>query len=298
MITKGKIVSTPGELNENIYSVRIPYFESAGINQKQIFSCTVCGDPGIVNGLRVDDTVFVAFEDGKNESPVIIGKLFTNNDSDGTSYAHFDSLTVDNFVSFGNNGKLGNVSFKDIEGAVQQVTAHPLTINSPVVKLIGVNSRTITGKQLQTTANYGAIPFHKNEVVFRFRLESGTLCVGDKIQITKRQLVTHSKANKSKRYVQRACLSIEITEQNVNEKYFEFVIDIDNNVGLKEFKKLSHNKLRGLKGYYEPCEVRVRRPQGKDDAQMFNSQSLALVFRAVRLNEDPDMIIDHTISIH
>ena len=73
MVTKGIITSI--DFNGNTCQVRIPFFETAG-NDPIIGTAIVSNTPGSYNGYKVDDVVLVAFEDGKMETPVIIGKLY------------------------------------------------------------------------------------------------------------------------------------------------------------------------------------------------------------------------------
>ena len=73
MVTKGIITSI--DFNGNTCQVRIPLFETAG-NDPIISTAVVSNTPGSYNGYKVDDVVLVAFEDGKMETPVVIGKLY------------------------------------------------------------------------------------------------------------------------------------------------------------------------------------------------------------------------------
>ena len=73
MVTKGIITSI--DFNGNTCQVRIPLFETAG-NDPIISTAIVSNTPGSYNGYKVDDVVLVAFEDGKMETPVVIGKLY------------------------------------------------------------------------------------------------------------------------------------------------------------------------------------------------------------------------------
>ena len=73
MVTKGIITSV--DFNGNTCQVRIPLFESAG-NDPITGTAIVSNTPGSYNGYKVGDVVLVAFEDGKMETPVIVGKLY------------------------------------------------------------------------------------------------------------------------------------------------------------------------------------------------------------------------------
>ena len=73
MVTKGIITSI--DFNGNTCQVRIPLFETAG-NDPITGTAIVSNTPGSYNGYKVGDVVLVAFEDGKMQNPVIIGKLY------------------------------------------------------------------------------------------------------------------------------------------------------------------------------------------------------------------------------
>ncbi len=81
MVTKGILQTI--DFNGNTCTVRLPYFETASINDPIILNATLMMVPGVYNGYKPNDVVLVAFEDGQINNPVVIGKLFlgTNNES-------------------------------------------------------------------------------------------------------------------------------------------------------------------------------------------------------------------------
>lgn len=73
MVTKGIIKTL--DLTGNTCTVRLPLFETAG-NDHIIGTATISNTPGSYNGYKEGDVVWVAFEDGSMNSPVVIGKLY------------------------------------------------------------------------------------------------------------------------------------------------------------------------------------------------------------------------------
>ena len=81
MVTKGILQTI--DFNGNTCTVRLPYFETASINDPIVLNATIMMVPGVYNGYKPNDVVLVAFEDGQINNPAVIGKLFlgTNNES-------------------------------------------------------------------------------------------------------------------------------------------------------------------------------------------------------------------------
>ena len=73
MLAKGIIDSI--DFSSNTCIVRIPQFETAN-SDPIILSATFSITPGMYNGYKENDVVWVAFENNRLEHPVIIGKLF------------------------------------------------------------------------------------------------------------------------------------------------------------------------------------------------------------------------------
>ena len=73
MVTKGIIKLI--DFNGNSCIVRMPYFETAGSSEVAC-EALISNVPGIYNGYKENDVVWVAFEDGSMETPVVIGKLY------------------------------------------------------------------------------------------------------------------------------------------------------------------------------------------------------------------------------
>jgi len=55
MITKGQVEEVL--YTNNKLKVRVPIFETAGSSIKSIVECTVCHEPGIIDGYKIGDIV-------------------------------------------------------------------------------------------------------------------------------------------------------------------------------------------------------------------------------------------------
>ena len=95
MFTKALIAAIP-EPGDNHYKVRIPLFEDTTGNEV-LFDALCCHAPGVFNGYKVGDCVYIAFEDAKLNIPVILGRLFVE-EKDNYAKGYFNNLEVSNKV--------------------------------------------------------------------------------------------------------------------------------------------------------------------------------------------------------
>ena len=85
MIQKAIIVSKSTD-GTGRYKVRIPVIHGLSTTpnctrDRELPFATVCGIAGMQNTLNVDDVVFVAFENGEFDTPVILGQLMVNGEA-------------------------------------------------------------------------------------------------------------------------------------------------------------------------------------------------------------------------
>ena len=74
MIVKGLIKSI--DYSDNSCMVRLPIFETAATKSEVVLKAVLLAQPGMYNGYKEGDVVFVDFENDKLNQPIIIGKLF------------------------------------------------------------------------------------------------------------------------------------------------------------------------------------------------------------------------------
>ena len=253
MITKGKIVSIDSD--NKLYGVRIPLLESAGINRTQVLQCTLCYNKGNVNSLRIDDTVFVDFEDNKIESPVIIGALFVGED-EATNYSLCQSLTVTGNAQLPLDTKIGNdVTGKDLKIAIDFIKNEDKNdFQMPTIKLTSIYDKNKTMK-------------NTNDNEFRFRISfEGQLQEGDQLCLSYYGYVCSKKDNISK-YRMRNIKKINIDSSNINNKYIDLVIEnkplkgISGEVKNTEITKMLKNNCIGT-NRKNIKYIRLRRPVG------------------------------------
>lgn len=75
----------------------------------------VCTPPGVMPEIKSGDSVIVAFDKNNFNSPVVIGKLFTEKNNKSQSSAKFSELTVSTKCSLPSDIKIGDVTYKQLE---------------------------------------------------------------------------------------------------------------------------------------------------------------------------------------
>lgn len=153
MFTKALVVETP-ENEDNHYKVRIPIFEDT-TGDEVIFDALACHAPGVFNGYNVGDCVYVAFEDAKLNIPVIIGRLYVE-EQDDYSKGLFNNLSVTGRVqlpmdtTFGDGMSISNLydTMKYLDGVADE-------IHKPDPTKADIDSPTFTGEPKAPTAPAG-----------------------------------------------------------------------------------------------------------------------------------------------
>ena len=95
MITEAEIQTI--DFNSNSCTVRIPLFETVNTVDSVTVEAKFAIVPGFAHGYKVNDTVWVAFENGKPGQPIVIGKVFVSAEEeakDGGSFTCEDFTAI------------------------------------------------------------------------------------------------------------------------------------------------------------------------------------------------------------
>lgn len=117
MIFKAIIKALPQD--DNKYLVRIPPLED-NTTTEFILPALLCNQPGEYANYKVDDVVFIEFENNKLNMPVIIGKLYKGIESDGLGYIKVDKLEVTGGVELPGGATIGGYSAEDFFNLYQR----------------------------------------------------------------------------------------------------------------------------------------------------------------------------------
>lgn len=159
MVTKGIIVSVPIDVDDNKYEVRLPFFEDATEDSDEIiYESTLAEAPGIIQGYRVGDVVYCAFEDNNLARPVIIGKLFsTELENMGAEIQTLD-LDVTERASLPEHTTIGNATEQDISN-ISEIKNKVSKMGDTIFGLMTFSNtvRYTAGKQINIVDSSGSI---------------------------------------------------------------------------------------------------------------------------------------------
>jgi|GEM_PF-7049507 hypothetical protein len=132
MITKAFIVEKVN--NSNKFIVRISVFEKPGIDTTDdrtnhvLFSAILSHEPSTNNQYKVGDCVFVGFENNDLGRPVILGKLYKNNDKEVRGSLDAHALFIQDRAVLPKNTTIGGINWQQ----VQQLFAEVDYINAKI----------------------------------------------------------------------------------------------------------------------------------------------------------------------
>ena len=119
MVLKAFVIKLP-QSDDNMFKVRIPFLEDNTTNE-MVFDALLCNQPGEYNGYNVGDCVFVSFENDKLNTPIILGKLYVNQEGELPTYHILNELNVTSRVTLPENTTIGNYTLGDILNSAQQL---------------------------------------------------------------------------------------------------------------------------------------------------------------------------------
>ena len=111
--TKAYITKVPDE-GSNIFQVNVPLMQD-NVSSEAIFDALLCNSSNSeFNNYHVGDCVFVDFEDDKYNTAIILGKLYTEQQEESTSYSVVNNLKVTGAADLPNDTTFGGkYSIKD-----------------------------------------------------------------------------------------------------------------------------------------------------------------------------------------
>ena len=117
MVTKG-IIKKLCDINDNHFTVYVPLFKKANAPVETAYlQATLISIPGIDDSLNVDDVVYVAFEDGKFNRLVILGKLYSErlDKKDVSTAMTAKTLTVTEKAKLPQNVSIDGIDVVDLK---------------------------------------------------------------------------------------------------------------------------------------------------------------------------------------
>lgn len=137
MLVKGIVMSQMIQ-GSNKIKVRLPTFETAGIDNKVIIQALIAYNPGNLYSYNIGDVVIVSFEHDQVNQPIILGKLYTGPEDKASNYSFANSLEVTEKAVLPTTTTIGNLSYNDLVLAVNSAA------NSEVKADTTKNTTTIT----------------------------------------------------------------------------------------------------------------------------------------------------------
>lgn len=121
MITKA-IVKETNKIGTNKFKVYIPLLRNANDEERDaIYDATLCYTAGIMYTLKVNDVVFVDFEDNLMEKPVILGKLYRGDTEDNSDVQlKVKTINITEKCSLPENTTISNVNLKDMVKEIEK----------------------------------------------------------------------------------------------------------------------------------------------------------------------------------
>lgn len=108
MITTKAFITKIPEEGSNMFQVRVPLMED-NTQSEALFDALLCNSSNSeFNNYHVGDCVFVDFEDDKYNTAIILGKLYTEQKEESTSYNVINNLKVTGAATLPEDTIFGN----------------------------------------------------------------------------------------------------------------------------------------------------------------------------------------------
>lgn len=127
MLTKG-IIKRLNTLEDNHFSVYIPFLRKASMDESDAtFEATAIYTAGIKNNYSVNDVVYLNFEDGSWDKPVIVGKLLKTEEDESTTTISCSTLEVLNNTKILNSVSIDGI---DLTGIKERLSVLEQLVNT------------------------------------------------------------------------------------------------------------------------------------------------------------------------
>lgn len=124
MLTKG-IIKRLNTIEDNHFSVYIPFLRKASMDESDAtFEATAIYTLGIRNNYSVGDVVYLDFEDGSWDKPVIVGRLLKVDEDESTTTISCSTLEVLNKAKIQNSVSIEGIDLgliKEKLSALEQI---------------------------------------------------------------------------------------------------------------------------------------------------------------------------------
>lgn len=153
MVTKAIILNRVS--NSNTYVVRIPFLDVSGMPSERRIA-TLSTNPSIIEEYKVNDVVYVSFEEHKANKVVIIGKLYVG-ESEPRGHANLESLMVSNNVTLPSDTTIMGVKMSELITRIENLPTQSSSVSKmselendiiPVVAVIHTLLKTINNVEL------------------------------------------------------------------------------------------------------------------------------------------------------
>lgn len=114
IITEINISNEDSTLTNNLFKVKVPYFDNPGLDTKCIITCTASTPSNLYNPYAVGDMVYITFIDNNYSQGLIIGSIYKGVTNISRGYLLTESLKVTGTAELPASTKLGPMTVQDI----------------------------------------------------------------------------------------------------------------------------------------------------------------------------------------